>query len=442
MLIATELLTELMSILPEQQIQASGSENHPLGNDGRVTVYPKSEEEIATVLKYANDNGKTISIVGGGTKRGFGGLIESADILLSLADYTGIVEHTVGDMTLTVKSGTPFKELQEYLSKYHQKISLDPAWPEYATIGGIIAANESGPKRLGYGSARDAVIGMRVVYPNGTVIRTGGRVVKNVAGYDMNKLFIGSMGTLGVISEVTLKLRPLPKYESLILLSFLEENLEEIRSFVIKFLDSMMEPTSLELLSPSLSERVMGQNLYTLAISFEDVESSVHYQEDFVKNIQPAKTKMTIFQQTEAQSFWEQFYRIGPNGTKYVVSEEIEAALKIGVVNLDVLQVIKESQILQDSYNVAVAAHGGLGHGLCQVYLKGANEDIVSAINQLRDFVTRLGGYVIVKHLPLSLRQKVDVWGEKPSYFFLLEGIKSKIDPNRVLNHKRFVGGI
>ncbi|MDA6161842.1 FAD-binding oxidoreductase, partial [Escherichia coli] len=108
-------------------------------------------------------------------------------------------------MTVTVRSGTRFKDLQDYLAKHNQKISLDPFWPENATIGGIIAANESGPKRLGYGSARDAVIGLRTVYPDGKVIRSGGRVVKNVAGYDMNKLFIGSMGTLGVISEITLK---------------------------------------------------------------------------------------------------------------------------------------------------------------------------------------------------------------------------------------------
>jgi glycolate oxidase FAD binding subunit len=441
-LITAELLTELKSIIPESHIQGGDVESHPLGNSGRVTVNPTSEEEIAKILKYANQSGKKISIIGGGTKRGFGGLVEFADILLSLANYKGIVEHTVGDMTLTVKSGTNFKELQQYLAEHNQKISIDPAWPEYATIGGIIASNDSGPKRLGYGSCRDAVIGLRIVYPNGTIIRTGGKVVKNVAGYDMNKLFIGSMGTLGVISEVTVKLRPLPKYESLILLSFLEDNLEEIRSFAVQLLDSMMEPTSLELLSPTLSERLSGQKCYTLAISFEDVESSVHYQENYVKNMQPAKTKLTILQQNEAQTFWDRFYKLGPNGAQYTAGTETEAALKIGVKNLDVLKVIKESHILQDSNNVVIEAHGGLGHGLCQVYLKGASEDIVSAIHHLRDFVTQLGGYVIVKHLPFSLRQKVNVWGEKPSYFFLLEGIKSKIDPNRIMNDQRFVGGI
>ncbi|RUQ30631.1 FAD-binding oxidoreductase [Peribacillus cavernae] len=418
------------------------SENHLLGNSGQVTIYPKSEEEIANVLKYANNHRKKITVSAGETKRGFGGIIDSADILLSLANYKGIVEHTPGDMTLTVKAGTPFKELQDYLAEHKQKVSLDPAWPEYATIGGIIASNESGPKRLGYGAGRDVVIGLRMVYPDGTIIRSGGKVVKNVAGYDMNKLFIGSMGTLGVVTEVTMKLRPLAKYESLVLLSFPEGNVEEIRSFAIHLLDSVMEPTALELLSPALSQKLIGENLHTLAIGFEDVESSVHYQEEYVKKIQPANSKMKILQQKEAQAFWDKIYSIGPNGAAPAAGSEIEASLKIGVTNLDVLHVINISQQLKDTHNVVVEAHGGIGHGLCQVNLKGASEDIESAIDQLRNSVNQLGGYVIVKHLPLSLRKKINIWGENPSYFFLLEGIKSKIDPNSVLNHKRYVGGI
>ncbi|MFC0272744.1 FAD-binding oxidoreductase [Metabacillus herbersteinensis] len=441
-MIVAELLTELKTILPEEQIIETRNQNHPLGNSGQVTVYPKLEEEIVSVLKFANDNGKTITVVGGGTKRGYGGLTESADILLSLANYKGIIEHVVGDMTLTVKAGTTFKELQNYLAGHNQKVSLDPAWPEYSTIGGIVASNESGPKRLGYGSSRDVVIGLRIVYPDGKVIRSGGKVVKNVAGYDMNKLFIGSMGTLGVVSEITLKLRPQAKYESLILVSFPEGNLEEVGAFAIKLLDSMLEPITLELVSPALAESLTGEKSFTLAISFEDVESSVHYQEDFVRKIQPNNTKLNLLQQQQARTFWEKFYKQSPNGAAPTPEQETECTLKIGVKNLDVIKVLKESQLLHDSFNLDIKANGGLGHGLCHVHLKGASQDVVSAIQQLRDFVESLEGYVIVKHLPYNLRQKVNVWGETPSYFFLLEGIKQKVDPRRMLNPKRFVGGI
>lgn len=441
-MIATKLVEDLASFIPKERIKEGENPHHPLGNSGQVSVFPTSEEEIAAVLKYANDNGKTITVMGGGTKRGFGGLTESADILLSLANYKGIVEHTVGDMTLTVKAGTTFQELQDYLAKYKQRISLDPAWPELATIGGIVVANESGPKRLGYGSSRDVVIGLRNVYPDGTVIRSGGKVVKNVAGYDMNKLFIGAMGTLGVVSEVTVKLRPIAKCESLILVCFPGGNLDDIRTFSKTLLDSALEPVTLELLNPSLSKKLSGRLAYTLAISFEDVESSVRYQEKYVQSIQPSGTSMDILSQEEAQNFWHQFYTICPNGAEDYTGKETEASLKIGVVNLDVLTVIRESEALKDSFHLQVEAHGGLGHGLCQVNLTGNSKDIVAAIQHLRNRITRLDGYVVVKHLPLALRQQVDVWGEKPSYFFLLEGIKSKVDPNRILNPNRFVGGI
>jgi len=144
----------------------------------------------------------------------------------------------------------------------------------------------------------------------------------------------------------------------------------------------------------------------------------------------------------EVQSFWEFFYKISPNGAAEFNCPATEAALKIGVVNLDVLEVIKECQLLQDSYHLEVEAHGGLGHGLCHVSLKGLEEDIVSAIHYLRDTVEAVDGYVIAKHLPFSLRQRVNVWGDTPAHFFLLEGIKKKVDPNHVLNHRRFVGGI
>ncbi len=362
-MITSNLLSDLRGLLPETEIEERGTPNHLLGNDGDIVIYPTSEEEISQILSYANENNKKAVISGMGTKRGYGGVEEAADILLSLTNFKGIVEHTVGDMTVTVKPGTPFKELQEHLAKHDQKIALDPPFSDFATIGGIIAANESGPKRLGYGSARDLVIGLKVVYPNGEVIRTGGKVVKNVAGYDMNKLFIGSMGTLGVLSEITLKLRPIPKHESLVLLSFEESSLENIKQLAVKILDSLIEPVSLQLLNPSAAQELTGKSNYTLAIAFEDVESSVKYQEDFIKNLQPENTSFTLLQEEEAKEFWQKFSNLAPNGIMTITGNETEAALKVGVKNLDVFKVIRECELLEEGFNVKVISHGGLGHG-------------------------------------------------------------------------------
>jgi glycolate oxidase FAD binding subunit len=433
----TELVTELKNALPEERIKAGKVDR--FGNGSDLIVYPETEEEIASILTYANDNGKKVIVEGGGTKKGFGGLIESADLILSMAGYKGVIEYAAGDLTMTVRAGTTFTELQTYLAQHGQKIALDPAKPDEATIGGIIAANESGPKRLGYGASRDNVIGLRIVYPDGIIIRSGGKVVKNVAGYDMNKLFIGSMGTLGVLTEVTLKLRPISKCESLVLVSFPGDEPADIRSFVIKILDSTLEPTSLELLDRALSEKLTGVNQYTVAMSFEDVESSVRYQEETVQRMKPEHSQLTIYEEDKAVQFWADFSQLGSDRHE---STEVNATLKIGVVNLDVLHVLKECELLEESHRVGIEAHGGLGHGLCSVHVTGIAEDVLSAINKLRAAVAERGGYAIVKSLPFKERQQIKVWGEDPAYFCILQGIKAKVDPNSVLNYKRFVGGI
>ncbi|AZU62880.1 FAD-binding oxidoreductase [Neobacillus mesonae] len=441
-MVTSELLTGLSSFIAEEQI-SGGTLNSPLlGNNGDITVFPKTEQEIVGILKYANENGMKVNIMGGGTKRGFGGIEESADILLSLEQYKGVVEHSPGDMIVTVKPGTTFQELQEFLAEHNQKVPLDPALPKEATIGGIIAANDFGPKRLGYGSARDMVIGLRMIYPDGTIIRAGGKTVKNVAGYDMNKLFIGSMGTLGVISEITIKLRPVQKSESLMLLSFPDGNLKEIHTFTISLLDSVMEPIALELINPALAEKLTGNRAYTLVISFEDVASSVRYQVEYVKQKKPENASISILEDLAARKFWENLADIPPNGRQNDSVQTTRASVKIGVKNIDVLQVIKESQLIQDSCNLKVEAHGGLGTGLCKVYLSGANDDVASAITTLRNFAENMGGYAVITHLPLTLRREIEVWGKKPVHFFLLDGIKAKVDPKRILNYGRFVGGI
>lgn len=435
--------SNLEGVLPKEQIIHNEEQDHLLGNGGIQIIEALSEEDISKVLAYADQHGKTVNIISGGTKRGFGGTEKQADILLSLAKYSGIVEHSVGDLTLTVKPGTTLKEISDELAKHGQRVALDTPWPELATIGGIIAANDSGPKRLLYGSARDLVIGTRIVYADGRIIRTGGKVVKNVAGYDMNKLFIGSMGTLGVISEITVKLRPIPKYEGLSLIHFSKGKEQEIRSFAVKLLDSMMEPVSLELLTPSLSERLTGKAAYTLAISFEDREKAVLAQEDWVAKNLPSGVETTVLNQDEAEKWWYNFRHIGPNGHNDEENEaNTQAALKIGSNNLDVLINLEAAEKLADEYHVDVEGHGGVGHGISRIFIKGLPEDIISYTKALRTKVEEKRGYVVCTHLPFALRETIGAWGEDPGYAALLRGIKLANDPNRTLNRGRFVGGI
>ncbi|UFJ42705.1 FAD-binding oxidoreductase [Brevibacillus humidisoli] len=438
------LITELADLIPDLPVTRHPQPADTLGNTAAYTVCPQTEQEIATVLSYANKHSLTVIPQGGGSKRGFGGLVEQADLILSLSRMTGITEHSVGDMTVTVRAGTTMDQLNEYLSQYGQMVPLDPFWPQYATIGGVIAANDSGPKRCRYGSARDWVIGLRLVYPDGRMIRAGGKVVKNVAGYDMNKLFIGSMGTLGVISELTLKLRPLPQQESLMVIGFPPDQPEHARSFVLSLLDSPLEPTSLEWLSPAVMMRLSNRVGPGLAVAFEDVASSVAYQEKWVIDHLPQAADCERLTGEEARSWWRCLAQLPPIAQDHQSHdpEKTRISLKIGSKNMDVLTIVDQCQRLAEAIGLDVEAHGGLAHGITRVHAIGEKQQLSSYVAQTRSVVEQRGGYAILQHAPLEMRQQLLVWGAEPAYFPVLKRLKEAIDPKGTLNAKRFVGGM
>lgn len=410
------------------------------GNKGAKLLKPTTEAEISEIVRKADEENISVTIEAGGTKRGFGGLKTAYDWTLSLSDYKGVVEHNVGDMTVTVRAGTTITELQDFLLQHNQMVSINPNWPDQATIGGVIASNESGCKRLKYGSARDLVIGLRVVYPNGEIIRTGAKVVKNVAGYDMNKLFIGAMGTLGVITEITMKLRPIPKYESLVQVSVSEDKLDELKTLAVAIQDSVIEPVSLELVNPSLSKKLSGREEYMLLVALEDVENSVRYQEEWIEKHKPKGAFIEVIQQDKAREFWRTFSTLAPNSLKDEQNDRTQAVLKIGSKNMDVFKIMKDAGTISSS--VTIEAHGGMGHGISKYTLAGQEEEVLEVIRKLRKIAESKKGYAIGKHMPYQIRKEIGAWGEKKPSFFLFEGIKQKVDPRNTLNHQRFIGGI
>jgi len=239
-----------------------------------------------------------------------------------------------------------------------------------------------------------------------------------------------------------LKLRPIPKDEKLVLLHLHTGSSEEIRSFAVSLLDTQLEPVTLELLTPSFAEKLIGTKNYTLAISFEDVSRAVQYEVEFVKKqIEATNISMTVCSDIELNRFWSDFYSRRPIS----ISEndkETTAIVKVGVKNLDAISILKEVENLENFYSIVIEGHGGLGHGLCELSIKGETENVVSVVMKLRKFAEQLGGYAIVTHLPLSIRKHISVWGAKPKHFFLLEDIKKKVDPRFILNKGRYVGGI
>ena len=193
-----------------------GTDRAAYGVDGRTpcgVVFPASAEDVARVVRAAGAAGVPVVPWGGGTQMHRGAPPRDGALVVGLRRLNRVLEHEPADLTATAEAGITLAALQDALGARGQWLPLDPSAPGEATLGGILAANAAGPRRLGYGTARDLVIGIRVVAPDGQLVRAGGKVVKNVAGYDLAKLYIGSLGTLGIIVDATLKLRPRPETE-------------------------------------------------------------------------------------------------------------------------------------------------------------------------------------------------------------------------------------
>jgi FAD/FMN-containing dehydrogenase len=192
-----------------------------------------------------------------------------------IAALNRILEHSPEDMTATVEAGLTLEALQSHLARQAQWLPIDPPHPEKLTIGGLISSNASGPRRFGYGTIRDHLIGMKAVLPDGRLIKAGGKVVKNVAGYDIAKLLVGSHESLGVIVEATFKLQPIPEAEELVQREF--ESLEQADSFIETILASDLTPTVLDLHNISTLE-AGSPNAFAVVLGFAGAREDVEYQ--------------------------------------------------------------------------------------------------------------------------------------------------------------------
>ena len=216
---------------------------------------------MARVLTDAARRGWNVVPMGGGTKSDWGNPPERIDLVLSTLGLNRVLEHAAGDMTVTVEAGCTIAALQETLARHHQRLALDPLWPAVATVGGVVATNDAGPLRIAFGSVRDLVLGVTVALPDGTLASSGGKVVKNVAGYDLPKLMTGAFGTLGVITRATFRLHPLPRETRTF--EFTAPSPAAATRFLLAMHDSPLSVTGLQIVAihdalPTVAVRVEG----------------------------------------------------------------------------------------------------------------------------------------------------------------------------------------
>ena len=407
----------------------------------RLAALPASIEEVAAVMKYASEQQLSVLPVGGGTDLELGQPPERYDLALSTTRLNALLEHEAADLTCSTQAGITLADLQQRLKTKGQFLALDPPHAEHATIGGILAANASGPQRLRYGSARDLVIGLRVVLADGTIARSGGKVVKNVAGYDLNKLYTGSMGTLGIIVEANFKLIPCPELEQTLLVAF--DSAEQAMRAVVSLLGSVVTPTAIELLDQTTQQTIQQQtqqalagSAVLLAISFAGVARAVSRQvSDTQALVALSGGELAGLLEADGHTrFWDAA-RQQQNGP---------VTCKISLLLDEIAPFLARAQNICQEYQLpsSAMAHAGSGIIYLQLQPADATDRLASAMSQLRALAQSSRGSLVVTRAPAALKARINVWGDARPDLKLMQTLKQKFDPAGTFVKGRFVGGL
>ena len=421
-----------VGILPEAQIADYTFD----GYVPKAVVLPASVQEVQDVLRFASKKALSVIPAGAGTKLGIGNLPQEVDIVLATICLNSVVEYEPADLTVTVEAGIRLADLQAELAQHRQFLPLDPPSSDRCTIGGIISANASGPLRLRHGTARHQVLGLRVVHANGTTVKSGGKVVKNVAGYDLNKLYIGAFGTLGIVTEATLKLSPIPVREAIFTAGF--DNIQDAVKTGLNVVSSQMLPMFVNLLINFGVDGTIDAKKATLVVGFGGDPETVTWQLERCQEMmeQNGANGVTIIEGE-------------PRRHLHAALQEFAADVKRVVAKLNLKRTdIAEfaTQIVAEGSDRGVQVMALLGSGVLYLAVPVTpNTDfqvLAERLTQLRKSAMEAGGNLIVEVAPPELKQHIDVWGPLGDVAGLMKQIKVRFDPKGLLNPARFVPSI
>jgi glycolate oxidase FAD binding subunit len=416
---------DLQGIVGEAHVREATAEDAVDDVTPSFVVEPGSTEEISELMKLASREGLKAAPRGGGTEMYLGNPPAELDLIVSTVRMNEVIEHVSGDQVVKVHAGIRLEDLQRRLSEANQMLGIDPsAASAGATVGGIVAANSSGPRRYRYGTMRDLIIGITIVLSDGTVAKGGGKVVKNVAGYDLPKLFTGSLGTLGIIADATFRLHPVPETAGTVVVEL--GDTVAAREAAQSVMHSQVVASAAEL-------DWQGES-GTFAVLIENIEPAVEAQVETVAYLMRAHGEPRILRGEEA---------VEPIDSLRAVLEDAEVRLKIGFEPAGLTDVLDGTLGAAGRRGVAVRVTGHAATGVTYAGLSGGDEETyASIVEELREIIVRRGGSVVVQKAPTSLKRRVEVWGPVGDKLTITRRVKEKFDPRGVLNPGRFIGGI
>jgi glycolate oxidase FAD binding subunit len=392
-----------------------------LGLLPRVAVEPASLDEAAAAMRSFAGDRLAVTFVGGGTDLELGAPPARLDAVLHTRRMARVREHAPSDQIVVVEAGITLAELQRHLAPHRQRLAIDPPAPERATVGGIVAANAFGPRRTRYGSARDLVIGITIVRADGAVAHGGGKVVKNVAGFDLPRLFCGSLGTLGLVAEVVLRLHPLPEASATIVFDRLGPR--DVAETPAVLRDLGVDPTAVAALAEG--------GAFTLAVRFEGFAPGVAEQ---VERALARARQGTRIEGVEEAALWARHDALRAAGDVRAKATFAPARLAEA---LDAVRPL--SGALRGG---GLVVHPALGIAL----LAGTLDDpaaAAEAVAAARATLEPLGnGALVLLAAPPALRARTDVWGRAPAALEVMRRLKQQLDPEARLAPGRFAGGL
>lgn len=394
-------------------------------------VQPRGVNDVSGLLKLAAEERLAVVPRGSGTLMGLGNPPRRLDGVLDLSGLAAVVDYEAADLTATVQCGIPLAALAARLAAQRQFFPLDPLDGSSRSVGGVLATNASGPLRYRYGTPRDLLLGVRFVQADGTVTWGGARVVKSVTGYDIPKLMVGSLGTLGVLVEATLRLHPLPEAERTWLVTF--PTAERAAGLLAAILDSSLQPNRLEILSGTATAGRSADGA-AVAVSFGSVPEAVSAQgEDLVAIARREGGRVAPAE----GDFWSRPWGFLADAT---------VVLKVAAPAAEAAALCGEIQRLATGIGITAGILGEGGNGVLHVALSGtlsAAEWESRVIGPLRARVAPAGGSVVVEGAPLEVKERLDVWGPvEPATLALMKRLKGEFDPLGVLNPGRYVDRI
>ncbi|MBV9059822.1 MAG: FAD-binding oxidoreductase [Pseudonocardiales bacterium] len=375
----------------------------------RWVAWPRSTEEVSAVLRAAAGLGLRVVARGTGTRLTWGLPPTGLDLIVDLSRMDAILAHTAGDLVVTVQAGVRMVDLQDALAVHRQRLALDGSDTLGGTVGGTIATAASGPLRYRYGSVRDLLIGITVVLADGTIARAGGTVVKNVAGYDLCKIYAGSLGTLGVVTEAVWRLHPLP--ESRRWITATTEDAAQAAAAIAAVRASQHDPTALE------ADRPAPDRAVTVGIAVEGVTGGIDARADAVGNLLGAAAGLSATVAEHPPDWWGQPLP-APHAT--VTCEPTGLA--------DLLT------------NAPGRLRGSAGAGALTCGLRD-DDQLGTELAQLREVAWRHRGNAVLRCAAPHRKAGLDAWGPVPA-LTLMRRLKDQFDPDHRLAPGRFVGGI